>query len=130
MLAVAQVHVLTWQACYRVVMSDACLDRLPILEREVDWKRFLETLRRMLLASGVERQTVDFASFGTIRNIDEGQASVGDLYAILSWRTLAKGLQPSTMGVHAQKNEGRFDKVGPSVLRLAQCLRIFSPPEA
>jgi len=65
-------------------MSDACLDRLPILEREVDWKKFLETLRRMLLASGVERQTVDFASFGTTRNIDEGQASVGELYAILS----------------------------------------------
>jgi len=84
MLAVVQVHVLTWQACYRVVMSDACLDRLPILEREVDWKRFLETLRRMLLASGVERQTVDFASFGTIRDIDEDQASVGELYAILS----------------------------------------------
>ena len=50
----------------------------------MDWQTFLETPRRMLLASGVERQTVDFASFGTIRDIDEDQASVGELYAILS----------------------------------------------
>jgi hypothetical protein len=43
---------------------------IAILEREMDWQTFLETPRRMLLASGVERQTVDFASFGTIRDID------------------------------------------------------------
>ena len=82
LLAVAQVHVLTWQTCYRGLMPDAFLDGLSVSEREASWQKFLEQPQRVLLVCRAERKTVGFASFGMTRDSDRDPASVGELYAI------------------------------------------------
>lgn len=71
LLEVAQVHVLTWQACYRGIMPDESLDRLSIQEREAAWQKFVDTPARTLLVCRSERRTVGFASYGPTRDDDK-----------------------------------------------------------
>ncbi len=85
---VGDVHVRAWQAAYRGVMPDQCLDGLRPEDRADMWRRSIEAdwsgQRDVITVDG---QVTGFAAYGPERG---GEPTRGELYAINlhpdSWR--------------------------------------------
>lgn len=87
-MAIAQVHVHTWQVAYKGIIPDSVLDNLSIQDRATKWLKTLsENLEQILLVESTD-VVVGFASFGQSRD-DGSTPQTGELYAIyvhpLAW---------------------------------------------
>jgi ribosomal protein S18 acetylase RimI-like enzyme len=69
-LAIAQVHVESWQQAYRGILPDSYLSSLSVPEREAMWRRMAERDPSHLLVARTNSQVVGFVAFGASR--DEG----------------------------------------------------------
>ena len=80
--AIARVHVIAWQACYRSLLPDEFLDSLSLTDRENLWSKVLDQPGHDLLVCRSERQTVGFAACGPSRDLDKDASAVAEVYAI------------------------------------------------
>lgn len=80
---IARVHVRSWQAAYRGLISDDILDDLSVSERAENWRRFIaEPLPTTLghLVAERDDRIIGWCTFGTGR--DEEMAADGEIYGI------------------------------------------------
>jgi len=80
--AIARIHVVTWQTCYRGIMPDEFLDRLSVRAREETWGKLVQAAAQRLLVCEAKGEAVGFAACGPTRDSDKDPAIVGELYAI------------------------------------------------
>jgi ribosomal protein S18 acetylase RimI-like enzyme len=80
-LGVAQVHVHTWQAAYRGVVSDAYLESLSVGKRELVWRESIVKGTPELWVADSGFEIVGWAAFGKSRDVDAA-GDVGELEAI------------------------------------------------
>ena len=79
---IARVHVVSWQAAYRGIMSDGLLDALSIPERTADWRKRLESpVSRLSFVLEIDDRIEGWVSLGSARDQDKS-AACGELYGI------------------------------------------------
>lgn len=81
-LAIAKVHVSSWQTSYRGILEDRYLDNLSVRDREKMWARGLskEESRQIVFVAEDGSKVIGFASGGP--EISEKTEYAGELYAI------------------------------------------------
>jgi ribosomal protein S18 acetylase RimI-like enzyme len=81
---IARVHVLSWRAAYRGLLSDRYLERLNTEERERTWRRRIDGTRADETVLVAERAgtIAGFASAGPTRDRDADPRAVGEVYAV------------------------------------------------
>ncbi len=101
-LSIADIHVRSWQAAYRGILSDELLDGLSVSERETSWQALLSASDGLWLTLVAERGggLAGFCSVATpSRDADAGErtAEVAALYVDPShWRQGAGGAMLKT----------------------------------
>jgi ribosomal protein S18 acetylase RimI-like enzyme len=82
-LAIATVHVKTWQVAYRGQIPDAFLDSMSIERRNERWRGILAAmqLHEKVLVAELDGKIVGFCVVGRCRDADADE-TVGELYAI------------------------------------------------
>lgn len=80
-LAIARMHISTWQHAYRGIVSQAYLDRLSVANRERMWVEVFERASWEILVAETAAEIVGFVSFGKSRN-ESAVKDVGEIYAI------------------------------------------------
>ncbi|HSI21242.1 MAG TPA: GNAT family N-acetyltransferase [Verrucomicrobiae bacterium] len=83
-LAIAEIHVKTWQSAYRGIIPDSYLDTLDIEKRKLNWEKILgepSNHQHTFIAEDGEK-VVGFTSVGTARNEAGNEEGQGELYAI------------------------------------------------
>jgi GNAT superfamily N-acetyltransferase len=84
-LAIAAIHVASWQAAYRGIMSDGLLANLSVDQRRQMWEnRLVEPADKAqgIFVCELDQRMVGFASFGRVRDTDLDPATVGEVYAV------------------------------------------------
>lgn len=96
--SIAEIHVRSWQAAYRSILSDELLDGLSVSERETSWRALLSAHDGLWLTLVAERDGGGLAGFCSVatpsrdENATERTAEVGALYIDPShWRQGAGG---------------------------------------
>lgn len=81
--AIAEIHVLSWQAAYAGQLPDDYLDNLSIRDRQHRWEQILResTLPNQVFVLAEEDIAAGFASIGPSRD-DDAPAGTGELRAI------------------------------------------------
>lgn len=79
--AIATVQVLTWQAAYKGLLPDSCLDTLDIDQRTGEWRRLLANSAGHALVARQHDQIIGFCDFGPSRDAGSSSA-IGELYTI------------------------------------------------
>jgi GNAT superfamily N-acetyltransferase len=74
------VHVASWQAAYRGILSAAYLDGLSVEHRARMWHQMLTEGSTVAVACDETGAIVAFSSYGTARGVDE--PNTGEVYAI------------------------------------------------
>jgi ribosomal protein S18 acetylase RimI-like enzyme len=91
-LGIARVHVYTWQAAYRGVISDAYLEALSVAKRESGWRKLILRGTPEIWVADAGSELIGWAAFGSSRDMDAA-SNAGELEAIYvlqsSW---AKGI--------------------------------------
>jgi len=80
-LALAEIHVASWQAAYVGLFPAECLASLSIVERKERWLAILEGGASRNLVAKSEEQIVGFVSFGRCRDAN-APASRGEVWAL------------------------------------------------
>jgi ribosomal protein S18 acetylase RimI-like enzyme len=80
-LGIARVHVYTWQAAYRGIVSDAYLESLSVSHRESVWRESIVRRTPELWVADSGSEIVGWAAFGPSRDLDAAR-NVGELEAI------------------------------------------------
>lgn len=84
--AIAQAHVLSWQAAYRGLMPDEYLDSLSIESRSEGWTRLLTsaTSQQTVFVADEDGDVVGFSSVGPPQDAADAapDGSVGELFTI------------------------------------------------
>ncbi len=97
--AIARVHVASWRAAYRGVVSGEFLDAMSVDDRIERWRERLEAADRPTLVLEHDGALAGFASLGPARDDDLDPRRVGEVYAIYldpgSW---GRGLGRELMG--------------------------------
>lgn len=79
--AVAQIHVVVWQAAYRGIVTSDCLDNLNVEPRETYWREAIFSGAPQLLVAWVDQHIVGWLAFGACR--DAGATGTdGEIWAI------------------------------------------------
>ena len=78
---IASVHVRTWQAAYRGIVSDAYLRTLSIDERTKSWRANLIAASPEVWVAEEQAEVVGWIAFGTSRDADAG-AGTGEVEAL------------------------------------------------
>lgn len=84
-LAIAEVHIRSWQEAYRGLLPDALLDGLRVEDRFALWKRVLpDPTQDVFVAEGPEGAVVGFISLMASRDEDAvaGTGEVSSLYLL------------------------------------------------
>jgi RimJ/RimL family protein N-acetyltransferase len=105
--AIAEVHVLSWQAAYLGVLPQALLDGLSVERRAARWSDVIgtEDTQTFVATRGPHGQVVGFISVGPSRD-DDGDSTVGELRAVY--------LRPETWyaGVGTQLHDAAMSALG------------------
>ncbi len=81
-LALAEIHVLAWQAGYRGLLPDSLLDSLTAADRLPRWQeRLAETASRVMVAE-LDGQAAGWLVIGAQRDEDLDPQRVGEIYAV------------------------------------------------
>jgi ribosomal protein S18 acetylase RimI-like enzyme len=101
--SIAEIHVRSWQAAYRGILSDELLDGLSVSERETSWRALLRAHDGLWLNLVAERDGGGLAGFCSVatpsrdEDATERTAEVGALYVDPSqWRLGAGGAMLET----------------------------------
>jgi ribosomal protein S18 acetylase RimI-like enzyme len=84
--SIAEIHVRSWQAAYRDILSDELLDGLSVSERETSWRALLSAPDGLWLTLVAERHSDGLAGFCSVatpsRDADatDRTAEIGALY--------------------------------------------------
>lgn len=81
--AIARIHVESWQAAYKNIVSQDCLDSLDVQKRLEMWQSVFPTLaseKKCLLVAEHDQKIIGFATTGPAR--DSFLEFTGELYAI------------------------------------------------
>lgn len=99
---IADIHVRSWQAAYRDVLSDELLDGLSVSEREESWRALLREREDRWLTLVAERggDLAGFCSVATPSRNEEARAATAEIGALYvdpdHWR---KGAGSALLGV-------------------------------
>jgi ribosomal protein S18 acetylase RimI-like enzyme len=89
-LAVAQVHVLSWQVAYHEILPPEYLRQLSVLKNEAMWRESIVTGVPELLVARADGSIVGFIAFGPTRDTDR-YCSDAEIWAFYlepdSWST-------------------------------------------
>ena len=89
-LALAEIHVLAWQAGYRGLLSDSFLDSLSAAERLPRWRERLASQNERVLVAELDGDAAGWLVSGPQRDEDLDAQRVAEIYAIYvrpdSWR--------------------------------------------
>jgi ribosomal protein S18 acetylase RimI-like enzyme len=116
--AIAEVHVKSWQAAYRGLLTDEFLQNLSVEQRERQWKAGVENLEQVILVYELEN-IVAFCSFAPSRDpdVDKGKvAELGTIYALESVWGQGIGKQVWDAAIE-QMRERKFSEVTLWVLK-------------
>jgi ribosomal protein S18 acetylase RimI-like enzyme len=80
-LAIAEIHVKSWQHTYRGVVPDVYLDSMTVTTREAVWRETLAQSRPKVIVAESEGKIVGFCSFGRCRD-DNAAANDGEIWAL------------------------------------------------
>jgi ribosomal protein S18 acetylase RimI-like enzyme len=79
--AIAEIHVRSWQAGYRGLIPDPCLERLSIDDREVTWRKILCESGTGTRIAENEGRVLGWISSGANRDSDAGP-EIGEIHAL------------------------------------------------
>ena len=99
-LAIAQVHVKSWQTTYRGIINDDYIDSLDINKKQKTWTRLLQNQERPTWVLWVDNEIVGFASAGANRTANDYDGELYALYFLKSFQ--GKGLGRKLMIAAAQ----------------------------
>ena len=80
--AIAQVHVIAWQAAYRGLLPATLLDNLTVEGRIQEWNEILSLGGGYILVCTNADRIIGFAGCGECRDYDLSDGRTGELYAI------------------------------------------------
>lgn len=80
-LAIARVHVDSWQQAYRGIVPQSHLDQLSVATREKMWVEIFQQGNSETLVAYTEERVVGFISLGHLRD-DQAARDAGEIYAI------------------------------------------------
>lgn len=80
--AIASVHIASWQAAYRGLVSDSVLDGMSLVRRAQAWHETLSSGQSTTLVADVDGYVVGFADFGPARDEDLDPRSEAELNAL------------------------------------------------
>lgn len=80
--AIAQVHVIAWQAAYRGLLPAALLDNLTVEGRIQEWNEILSLGGGYILVCTNADRIIGFAGCGECRDYDLSDGRTGEIYAI------------------------------------------------
>lgn len=88
--AIARVHVDSWRAAYRGIISDEVLENLNIEQRTARWSSNLTDDVSETMVEYSREGILGFVSFGATRDEDDDPTQVGEIMAVyiapVSWR--------------------------------------------
>lgn len=80
-IALAKVHLASWQSAYRCILPDEVLDNLSVEQFQDNWVSNFSNTERINLALEVEGRVSGFISFGNSRDNDS-TVNTGEIYGI------------------------------------------------
>jgi L-amino acid N-acyltransferase YncA len=108
-IAIAKVHIQSWQEAYKDLVPQDYLDKLPSeLEKRIDmWKRIFENPQRWAWVAETEKGIVGFVLFGPPRDPNrEGFIELGAIYLLASEKGRGIGFSLLSAGFNKMKDLG------------------------